>query len=725
MASLKTWTVLFFLIVPFPVVSAQNKGLDSLQQVLKNYPKRDTVRVNLLNKIGTKTFNSEFDKALSVFKEAEEIAEEINYKKGKAYSVLFIGNTLFNKSKFPEALDHFEQAKIIYEQLKNKEGLANCYFNFGRVQFKLGDLEKATFYYENCESLCEETGDKKRLSTCLNALGLVYSRRDNYDKSEEYYKKSIQLDEKLGNKRGMSNTLTNLGTIYKKKGEYAQALESYKKAMSMKEEANEMMAAASISLNIGTLYSEMDNEKEANDYYAKALTAYQKLNNKEGIATALLNIGTSLMKTNVQKAKKITQQALTAYQELNDPSGIAKCLSNLGVIDLQSKNYKSAIVNLEKGIKFCKENDMKRDLSFCYLKIGRVYFEQKEFETALKYANLSLIISKEMDYVIYQRDANLLLADIYYETKQYKLAYEKSNSHKELQDSLFSKTTLNNLAEVKYKYEFADSLNKAKEVASTLEQSVQNKDFELNETKSQKSWLISGTIALIFILLCTVFFLRNRRIKMKKKQLLTEQKLLLSQMNPHFIFNSIENIQSLIYNKKDTEAVDYLTRFSQLTRQILENSTKNYISLSEEIDIITDYLSIQQLLYAHKFNFDIQVEHTIDTEATFIPPMLTQPFVENAIKHGLNNRDKEGKINISFSLKDSKLFFEITDNGLGFGSVEKNENHKSLAISITQKRLSHYSENHNFKINTENLLDQIEKIVGAKVIFEIPYIYEK
>jgi LytS/YehU family sensor histidine kinase len=202
------------------------------------------------------------------------------------------------------------------------------------------------------------------------------------------------------------------------------------------------------------------------------------------------------------------------------------------------------------------------------------------------------------------------------------------------------------------------------------------------------------------------------------------QKLLLSQMNPHFIFNSIDNIQSLIYNKQDKEAVNYLTKFSKLTRQILENSNESYIALSEEVIMIDNYLVIQQLLYNNKFDFNIEVDDTIDTEAILLPPMLTQPFIENAIKHGLKSTSEKGQIDISFKFHNQKLFFEINDNGVGFSDKET-VNKKSLAMKITKERLINISKKTDFEVQTENRLDDKKNTIGAKVFFEIPYIYEK
>jgi len=223
------------------------------------------------------------------------------------------------------------------------------------------------------------------------------------------------------------------------------------------------------------------------------------------------------------------------------------------------------------------------------------------------------------------------------------------------------------------------------------------------------------------------FLYRNAKQKQKlaafeKSQL--RQKLLLSQMNPHFVFNSIDNIKSLIYNKKDDQAVNYLTKFSKLMRQILEHSNENYIALDEEIALLENYLSIQQLLHNNKFEFAIDVALEMDTEAMYIPPMLTQPFIENAIKHGLRNKQTGGLIQIRFYQIEQQLYFEVTDNGPGFEPSQRVDNHKSLGVTMTRERLQHYTKNKNFSLQIENVLNSEQEVVGAKIVFEIPYIYE-
>lgn len=194
-------------------------------------------------------------------------------------------------------------------------------------------------------------------------------------------------------------------------------------------------------------------------------------------------------------------------------------------------------------------------------------------------------------------------------------------------------------------------------------------------------------------------------------------------MSPHFIFNSLDNIQGLIFDGKKQEAVSYLNQFSKLTRQILENSSENYITLEEERQMIENYIGIQQLLYQNEFDYSIDIDPAIDPETILLPPMLTQPFIENAIKHGLRNKSGRGQIDVKFYFEGDKFFVSVTDNGNGFGNSSP-ASHKSLAMKITNERLRHISKVKHFELHRQNTTDAQNVVNGARVFFQIPYLYE-
>jgi hypothetical protein len=223
------------------------------------------------------------------------------------------------------------------------------------------------------------------------------------------------------------------------------------------------------------------------------------------------------------------------------------------------------------------------------MKIGQVYFSMEDFDKAMQYANESAALADKLKLTDFQKDIALLLSQIYYAQQKFKMAYEKGILHKELNDSIFSVKNIDQAAQIKYRYVY-------KQRENSLQNQVNTKDVQLESSQQQKMWWIIGSLCLLVVFGMVMAMVKIRKVKMESKQLLTEQKLRRSQMNPHFIFNSIQNIRSLIYNKKENEAVDYLNKFSSLTRQILESSDENYTSLADEVKLIHNYVTIQQLM---------------------------------------------------------------------------------------------------------------------------------
>jgi tetratricopeptide (TPR) repeat protein len=697
------------------VVSAfsQNNTLDSLQ----TYAKKDTIRVNLLNAAGNKMVVSDIEKALQLYKESELLADALHFKKGKAYSLLYTGRAQISQGDYSGSLDPIQDALAVYEDLKDKEGISTCYLNIGRAYHYLNDFPKALENYKRAAAISEETSKAKILSNALMVIGMIYSVQGDYDKSLEYYKKAIQIDEKSGNKKNLSATLINLGNQYKQQANYTPALEAYNKSLDLKKQLGDEYGVASNLNNIGTLYQEMGNDKAALPYYKKALPILEKLKKSQDILGCLSNIGIILTNQKNPKALVIFKKALQISRQSNDDYNSALFTTNIANFYASDNNQEESLRYFEKAAKMYKQLGAQRELCNNYYNMARIYYIKKEYEKALKLAKAGHQIAKKMDMLSDQNDFSLLLSQIYYSIKEYKLAYESGQTHKALSDSIYKKENFDKLAQIKYKYAYKDTLNSANKNVNVLKKTVQTID-------TQRKWLIIGFIGLVIVLGFVTVLLKVRRVKMQNQQLLLEQKLLITQMNPHFIFNSISNIQQLIYEEKDDDAINYLNKFSILTRQILENSNQNYISLSEELEMIGNYLSIQQLLYSGKFRFTITVEEAIDAESIFLPPMLTQPFIENAIKHGLAGKDENGMIDIRFYLKEQKLFFEVLDNGSGFDTSKTTKNHKSLAMTITKERLVNYTKNQDFVVQTDNITDTDEKIIGARVIFEIPYIYE-
>jgi sensor histidine kinase YesM len=244
------------------------------------------------------------------------------------------------------------------------------------------------------------------------------------------------------------------------------------------------------------------------------------------------------------------------------------------------------------------------------------------------------------------------------------------------------------------------------------------------------------------LITCIIWFLIYRRIRIirnrheveKKvldieKQLYdTELQALRLQMNPHFIFNTLNSIQSFILTKDTDKAVNYLGKFSQLMRLILIHSTETYISISEELKALQYYMDLEMLRFENKFTYTITVDPGIDEEFTEVPPMIIQPYVENAIIHGLMHKKGDGCINIHLKPDNNSIVWIIEDNGIGREKSmqiqkESGLQRKSRGMLITMERLEvlNKKNNENYSIEIIDLRDGNNKPKGTRVELRMPY----
>ena len=194
-------------------------------------------------------------------------------------------------------------------------------------------------------------------------------------------------------------------------------------------------------------------------------------------------------------------------------------------------------------------------------------------------------------------------------------------------------------------------------------------------------------------------------------------------MNPHFIFNALASIQKFIYANKPKEAAGFLSNFATLSRSILTNSNKDAIPLSEEIQMLTDYLSLEKLLHNDNFDFKINSNEEEDLDFINIPPMILQPFIENAIKHGLAEIEDKGSISILFTCFEKIVKIEICDNGIGINKTKSyNKNHISMAMDIFKTRKALLEKKYKIKLNftIEDLSSLGSR--GTKITLELPII---
>jgi hypothetical protein len=253
------------------------------------------------------------------------------------------------------------------------------------------------------------------------------------------------------------------------------------------------------------------------------------------------------------------------------------------------------------------------------------------------------------------------------------------------------------------------------------------KTFEIRPPWWKTLWFVLLSV-IAFVGVVFVFY-KQRIVQIKKASAQAakikdlELAALRAQMNPHFIFNCLSSIQQFITQHKPEEASRYLARFAKLVRLALHSSVDGKHSLADEINMLDHYLALEQMRFKGTFEYTIECDPSIDTEAIFLPPLLIQPFIENAVVHGMKNKSNGGQIELSFHQLNDLLQVTITDNGPGF-TIESNPvqgEHKSLGMKLTRNRLAMMIDSENgHAYQSENVTDDSGNIAGTKISIRLP-----
>ena len=276
------------------------------------------------------------------------------------------------------------------------------------------------------------------------------------------------------------------------------------------------------------------------------------------------------------------------------------------------------------------------------------------------------------------------------------------------------------LMEMQTKYETARKEQQIERLAE---------DNRFKELKLSQSRIFMAGLGMMIVLLIVIgmLLIRQDKIRSQQKMMILEQKLLRSQMNPHFIFNSMAGIQDFILSRDTRSAASYLSRFARLMRNLLDASLNETIPVSKEIETIGNYLHLQKLRLEDTFDYKIVADEAADFDQLRIPALLVQPFVENAIEHGIRHMEGKGAIRVEFTEKDSWLIVSIEDNGIGrekAGQYEdfNNSGHAGISTNLIRERLKILNKKSRRKNTLEiiDLHDDSGRPAGTRVVIKIP-----
>lgn len=594
--------------------------------------------------------------------------------------------------------DYANKALDLSKKIKYRIEEGNSYLNLGNVNVILGNYPLALDNFSKAQEIFEadlltdlknSTEIKKSLARAYGSIGIVFSEQSNYAKALQYHLKAVKIYEEMKDEGRTARIYNNIGIVYQAIKEDFKALDYFIKAQKLQEKTGDMMVGITTT-NIGNIYLRQKNYPKALEYYTKSKNTFDKSSDARGLGELYNNLGSYYLQTgNPSEAIESWKKAIVQFDSIEDKFGISDTYSHLGNFYFSQKQYNEALDNAVKALKLAKELDVLEQVMNSEKLISSIYEKQNRLDLALQHY------------------------------RYYNVARDSLISHENIRKSV--------QAEMNFDFEKKQTIQREAHEKRELLYKEQNKRYQLQT--------IFGV--LFVILIFGIVFLIYNRMQLKKTLTLQkelaeyEQKALHLQMNPHFVFNCLGSISSFIVQNGTDSAIKYLSKFSKLMRLTLEYSKESLIPIDKEIESLQNYLELEQLRSDKMFNFNIAKSDLIEDDVA-LPPLLLQPFVENAIIHGLIPKKEVGKIDIDFSLKEESLICRIVDNGIGFEKSQELKAasvsiHKSMALDITRKRLQMMEAvtSKTSKVEIKELKDEKGNPVGTEVILYLPIQYIK
>ena len=620
----------------------------------------DTAHIRHLFKQGNRFINGPSDSLLFYYSKAlESIRDRLQktpvdtssekslyrvIRKLEFRALVELGIEYFFRADYQQALSYEHVALGIARQMNDEELLSEVYSEIGIIYKNQGKFDEALSYYEQALRNARFGNDTSWIASCEVNIGNVYKKKSFFSIALTYYLKALSILENMGHDKRVAACYQNIGDIYEQQNDYQKALDYYSKAIFLAQKTRDKIRETTCYMNIGHVYANQNNLDTARQNYNKAFALFQQTGYRHELDYCKLLMGDSYMKEGKPgKALSYYIQAFELARKENDHTVLAEVLINMGRAYAKQKNYSKALSLTRQGL-----------------------------EQAMKFKQLTLTIS-----------AHQALSEIYESLGLIEQSLAEWKAFNFYKDSLFTVNKYKAITEMEMKYQ----LEKKEKEMVVLKAKNEVQQYKLS--KRNRLYIASMIVFGLLLILAYILF-RNHRLKTKHRAIELEQKLIRSQMNPHFIFNSLIAIQSFIYKQDAVVAGDYLAKFADLIRITLENTRVDMVLIAKELKMLSAYLELQKLRFEAHFTYHIHVDASIDPDGCLIPPMMAQPFIENAIEHGLRYKAEKGFVRINFEKKQKTSQCTIEDNGVGRArakAFEKHRQHQSLDTGINRERL--------------------------------------
>uniref|UniRef100_UPI0030DA4447 tetratricopeptide repeat protein n=1 Tax=uncultured Planktosalinus sp. TaxID=1810935 RepID=UPI0030DA4447 len=514
-----------------------------------------------------------------------------------------------------ESFSYAQQALQLAQKINFTEAEGTAYINLGNYNIISGNYPEALEQFRMAKEVFEaasETGFKEQLARVYGSIGIVFSEQSSYDKALQYHLKALKIYENGQDRQRLARVYNNVGIVYKAQEDHFKALDYFIKAQRLQDSLNDPTIGTTTT-NIGTIYLSEGQPDKAREYFTEAEEQFREHPNHRGMGELYNNLGNYYQTTGKkEKALESWNNAIGSFEKVKDQFGLSDTYYYLGGFYKEEQMYPEAIAATFKALELARE-----------------------------IATLEMLVLTEQQ-----------LQNIYEQTGDYQKALQHGKEYDRLKDSLISYQNIRKTVQAEMNFEF-----EKKEALHREQQQRQAVLLEEQSKRHRQQLLFGGMFLLLFAGLGFLFYNRNqlkKTLTLQKNLAEYEQKALHLQMNPHFVFNCLGSISSFIVQNGNDSAIKYLAKFSKLMRLTLEYSKEALIPVDKEIEALQNYLELEQLRFNKAFDFAILKDPAIEDDVA-LPPLLIQPFVENAIIHGMIPKKEHGMVTVDFSINEKHL----------------------------------------------------------------------
>nr|WP_198160781.1 tetratricopeptide repeat protein [Pedobacter panaciterrae] len=657
--------ILISCLINLDTVLAQNKKIDSLLKVIEAHPQQDDVRATFLLDLTKLTIVNDAKSSLKYPNEVLSFQNNIKDKNIVSTAHRFKGLVYFHLAMYPEALISLNKALSMAIPLKNDFAIGGGLSNIGLVYMTQSKFPEALKYYLEGLKRFEKIKNELETTRTMANIGIVYTEMGDYAEAMKYYQRVLPLFQKLKDYEGQSSILANIGILHYKNKNIPEAITYSQRSLKIADSTQHLRASARENGNLSAYYTELKHYDLALGYGLKAIEINKKTGNKKSLGINMQNVsGAYLGKGKYAEAKSYGLKALQISQEVNITELKRDASKGLSEVYEALRMPDSALLYYKQYTKFADtiSNDKKRNeitrmgIQFDFDK-KELSYQQKELLTGaqLKQQQLELALNQaELQKGLQFRDLQTV-----------QLQNEKLRSQEKEKQLLIAR-------------------NNAKLQASKV--SALSQQQKLNKLELKQLWLY-GILALVVLGSVLVYLLNLYRIrrlkfknelqheqaaqselKLKHQHQLTESELkaIRLQMNPHFIFNVLNSIEAYVMDNEKRKASRLIQKFASLSRLILENSTKSLVTGDKEWKALMLYTELEAMRYENAFTYSFTVLDDIQLKTLYLPPMLVQPLIENAILHGLIIEPKaEAHLSVILQVQGDRISITVEDNGIG------------------------------------------------------------